>query len=331
MVLTAPAAVESRPLELRDVPIPKPGRGELLVKVTANGVCRTDLHIVEGELPPRRLPLTPGHQVAGTVEAVGEGVTQLEVGDRVGLPWLGGADGTCPYCLAGRENLCDHPEFNGYTRDGGYAEYAVARADFALALPERYPDLQAAPLLCAGLIGYRALRLAALEPIDGQARLGLYGFGASAHIVIQVAQHLGHEVYVVTRGAAAQRFARSLGAVWAGDGDQPPPALLDGAIIFAPAGSLVPRALAALRKGGVVVCAGIHMSPIPELPYDLLWGERVVRTVANLTRADGADFLALAPRVPVRTEVEQFALEDANEALVRLKSGDIRGAAVLVP
>jgi alcohol dehydrogenase, propanol-preferring len=331
MVLTAPAAVESRPLELRDLPIPEPGRGELLVKVAANGVCRTDLHIVEGELPPRRLPLTPGHQVAGTVEAVGEGVTQLEVGDRVGLPWLGGADGTCPYCLAGRENLCDHPEFNGYTRDGGYAEYAVARADFALALPERYPDLQAAPLLCAGLIGYRALRLAALEPIDGPARLGLYGFGASAHIVIQVARHLGHEVYVVTRGSAAQQFARDLGAVWAGDAHDSLPAPLDAAIIFAPVGALVPRALAAVRKGGVVVCAGIHMSPIPELPYELLWGERVVRSVANLTRDDGADFLALAPRVPVQTEVEQFALEDANEALARLKSGDIRGAAVLVP
>jgi propanol-preferring alcohol dehydrogenase len=299
-------------------------------------VCRTDLHVVEGQLPDPKLPLVPGHQIVGTVEEMGEGVEGFARGERVGVPWLGGTDGTCPYCRAGRENLCDDPTFTGYRRDGGYAEYAVARSDFALRLPEGYPDLQAAPLLCAGLIGYRALRLANVKPLEEPTleippRLGLYGFGASAHIVIQVARHLGHEVYVSTRGEAGRALARELGATWTGGGEQTPPVELDSAIIFAPVGALVPVALRAVRKGGTVVCAGIHMSPIPEMSYDLLWGERVVRSVANLTRKDGREFLALASRIRVRTEVESFPLDEANEALVRLKSGDVRGAAVLVP
>ena len=336
MVLDATAPAESRPLRLRDVPVPEPAPGEVLVKVHANGVCRTDLHVVEGELPDVPVPVVPGHQIVGTVERVGTGVGEPAVGDRVGVPWLGGTDGECVFCRAGHENLCEHPTFTGYQRDGGYAEYATARADFVLPLPEGYPDLEAAPLLCAGLIGYRALRLAdvqGLEPpeADVPPRLGLYGFGASAHIVIQVARHLGHEVFAFTRGAAGQAFARELGAMWAGSGEDPPPVALDAAIIFAPAGSLVPVALASVRPGGTVVCAGIHMSPIPEFDYDLLWGERVVRSVANLTRIDGHEFLALAPRIKLHTTVEQFPLEEANEALIALKAGTLRGAAVLVP
>ncbi|HZO58352.1 MAG TPA: zinc-dependent alcohol dehydrogenase family protein [Solirubrobacterales bacterium] len=331
MVLTAPGPVESGPLELRDLPVPDPGPGEVLIRVRANGVCRTDLHVVEGELPEPALPLVPGHQIVGVVERCGPGVGAPAPGRRVGVPWLGGTDGTCPYCRAGEENLCDAPTFTGYQRDGGYAEYAVARADFTLRLPGSYPDLQAAPLLCAGLIGYRALRLADVEPLQEIGRLGLYGFGASAHIVIQVARHLGQEVYVVTRGAEGQRFARELGAKWAGGPGEAPPVTLDSAIIFAPAGELVPVALRAVRKGGVVVCAGIHMSPIPEFPYDILWGERVLRSVANLTRADGRELLELAARMKIRTEVEEFPLDAANAALVKLKSGDVRGAAVLVP
>ena len=331
MVLTAPAPVETGPLALRDVPVPEPGPGDLLVRVSANGVCRTDLHVIEGELPEPRLPLVPGHQIVGSVEAVGEGVDGFAPGDRVGVPWLGGTDGTCPYCRAGMENLCDNPTFTGYQRDGGYAEHAVARADFALRLPDGYTDLQAAPLLCAGLIGYRALRLAQVEPLGDVARLGLYGFGASAHIVIQIARSQGHEVHVVTRGEAGQALARELGAAWAGGPADSPPVALDSAIIFAPVGPLVPAALGAVRKGGVVVCAGIHMSPIPEFPYDLLWGERVVRSVANLTRADGTEFMEIAARTGIQTVVEEFPLEEANEALVRLKRGAVRGAAVLVP
>jgi propanol-preferring alcohol dehydrogenase len=331
MVLTAPAPAESGPLELRDVAVPDPGPGELLVRVKANGVCRTDLHIVEGELTEPKLPLVPGHQIAGEVARVGEGVHEFAPGDRVGVPWLGGTDGTCPYCRAGMENLCDRPTFTGYQRDGGYAEYAVARADFALRLPDGYTDVRAAPLLCAGLIGYRALRLAHPEPLADVARLGLYGFGASAHIVIQVARHLGHEVHVVTRGKTGQALALELGAAWAGGPDDVPPVRLDSAIIFAPVGSLVPAALGAVRKGGVVVCAGIHMSPIPQFDYDLLWGERVVRSVANLTREDGTQFMEVAAGMSIDTVIEEFALEDANEALARLKSGRIRGAAVLVP
>jgi propanol-preferring alcohol dehydrogenase len=336
MVLDSPAPVEQRPLELRERPVPEPAPGEVVLNVRACGVCRTDLHVVEGELPDPKLPLVPGHQVVATVEAVGEGVDRPVVGDRVGLPWLGGTDGTCPYCRHGDENLCEHPTFTGYQRDGGYAEYVTARADFVLPLPDDYPDLQAAPLLCAGLIGYRALRLTridGLEPpeADIPPRLGLYGFGSSAHIVIQVARHLGHDVYVCTRGERAQQFARELGARWTGGADERPPVPLDAAIIFAPAGTLVPVALRAVRRGGTVVCAGIHMSPIPEFPYDLLWGERVLRSVANLTRIDGHEFMKLAPRLGIRTTVQEFALEDANEALVQLKSGALTGAAVLVP
>jgi alcohol dehydrogenase, propanol-preferring len=331
VVLTRPAPIEDAELEVQEVETPVPAPGEVLLKVLANGVCRTDLHIVEGELTEPKLPLIPGHQIVGRVERLGEGATGVEVGDRVGVPWLGGTDGTCPYCRTGRENLCDHPTFTGYQRDGGYAEYTTARADFVLPIPERYPDLQAAPLLCAGLIGFRALRLAEVEGLERPGRLGLYGFGDAAHILIQVAHHFGHEVYGYTRGQTGKQLALDLGAEWAGVGDEVPPVELDSVIVFAPAGELVPKALRAVRKGGLVVCGGIHMSPIPEFEYDILWGERVVRSVANLTRQDGRDFLALAPEVPVQTEVEIYPLEAAREALVRLKRGEIRGGAVLVP
>ena len=331
VVLTRPAPLAEAGLEVRDVEVPVPADGEVLLEVLANGICRTDLHVIEGELPDPRLPLIPGHQVVGRVTALGEGATGVAVGDRVGVPWLGGTDGSCPYCRSGRENLCDRPTFTGYQRDGGYAEYATARADFVLPIPKRYPDLQAAPLLCAGLIGFRSLRLAEVEGLERPGRVGLYGFGAAAHIVTQVAQHLGHEVYAYTRGETGRRLALDLGVTWAGVGDEVPPVELDSVIVFAPAGELVPRALRAVRKGGVVVCGGIHMSPIPSIEYDLLWGERVVRSVANLTRADGRDFLALAPEIPVQTEVEVYPLEGALEALTRLKAGEVRGAAVLVP
>jgi alcohol dehydrogenase, propanol-preferring len=336
MVLDAPAPVESRPLDVREVPVPEPRAGEVLLRVAACGVCRTDIHVVEGELPDPKVPVVPGHQIVGTVEQLGEGVRSPAVGDRVGVPWLGGTDGTCPYCRHGHENLCEHPTFTGYQVDGGFAEYVTARADFVLRLPDGYPDLQAAPLLCAGLIGYRALRLTRIEGLDPPEsdippRLGLYGFGSSAHIVIQVARHLGHEVYVCTRGAGAQEFALELGAAWAGGADDAPPAELDAAIIFAPAGALVPVALRAVRRGGSVVCAGIHMSDIPQFPYELLWGERVLRSVANLARTDGHEFMQLAPRFRIHTRVHEFRLEDANEALAELKQGTLRGSAVLVP
>lgn len=331
MVLSSPGPVEDGRLELRDIAVPEPGPGDVLVRVHANGVCRTDLHVLEGDLPDPKLPLVLGHQIVGTVEAAGAAVDSIAIGDRVGVPWLGGVDGTCPYCRSDRENLCDHPTFTGYQRDGGYAEYAVARADFVFGLSADYTDLEAAPLLCAGLIGYRALQLAEVHGLGRPGRLGLYGFGSSAHLVIQVARHAGHEVYAYTRGETGRAQALELGAVWAGTGEDAPPEELDSVIIFAPAGALVPAALAAVRKGGVVVCAGIHMSPIPEFSYDLLWGERVLRSVANLTRRDGREFLALAPKVPVRTDVEVFSLERANEALVKLKRGELRGTAVLVP
>ncbi|MCM8750131.1 zinc-dependent alcohol dehydrogenase family protein [Thermomicrobiaceae bacterium CFH 74404] len=323
MVLTEPG----RPLELREVPTPEPGPGQVQLRVRACGVCRTDLHVFDGELPEPKLPLVLGHQIVGVVMKVGEGVGRFAVGDRVGVPWLGWTCGRCRYCLGGRENLCDQARFTGYQRDGGYAEYAVADARYCFPIPEDYPDLQAAPLLCAGLIGYRALRLA------GEAeRLGLYGFGASAHIVAQVARYRGQRVYAFTRPCdlEGQRFARELGAVWAGGSDQLPPEPLDAAVIFAPAGGLVPQALRAVAKGGVVVCAGIHMSDIPSFPYEILWGERVLRSVANLTRQDGEEFLALAPRVPVRTTIQPYALEEANRALEDLRAGRVHGAAVLV-
>jgi alcohol dehydrogenase, propanol-preferring len=310
------------PLREAVVSDPEPGPGQALVRVHACGVCRTDLHVVDGELHDPKLPLVIGHQIVGTVEA-GE---RFVPGTRVGIPWLGWTDGECRYCRSGRENLCDAARFTGYTLDGGYAELAVADERYCFPIPEGYPDLQAAPLLCAGLIGYRSLRLAG----DGE-RLGLYGFGSSAHIVIQVARHQRRRVFAFTRAGdeAGQRFALELGAEWAGDSDSAAPEELDAAIIFAPVGALVPVALRAVAKGGRVVCAGIHMSDIPSFPYDLLWGEHSVASVANLTRRDGEEFLALAPQVPVRTEVEPFPLSDANDALARLRDGRIRGAAVL--
>jgi propanol-preferring alcohol dehydrogenase len=306
-----------RPLRLEELPRPQPRPGQLLVEVAACAVCRTDLHIFDGELTEPKLPLVLGHQVVGTVAGESR---------RVGIPWLGWTDGACRYCRRGLENLCDHACFTGYHVDGGYAEYVVVDERFCFALPDVYSDLEAAPLLCAGLIGYRALRLAG----DAE-RLGLYGFGASAHIVAQVARHQGRRVFAFTRPGdeAGQRFARELGAVWAGASDERPPEELDAAIIFAPVGALVPTALAAVAKAGRVVCAGIHMSDIPAFPYELLWGERDVCSVANLTRRDGEEFLALAPEVPVRTEIEVFPLADANEALERLRGGGLRGSAVL--
>ena len=313
------------PLEEVELPDPEPGPGQALLRVLACGVCRTDLHVVDGELTRPKLPLVVGHEIVGEVVS---SAGRFAPGDRVGVPWLGWTCGECAYCLAGRENLCDRALFTGYDIDGGYAELCVADERFCFAVPAGFPDLQAAPLLCAGLIGYRSLRLAG----DG-SRIGLYGFGAAAHIVCQVALHQGREVYALTRPGDddAQAFARSLGATWAGDTATRPPVELDAAILFAPAGELVPVALGHVRKGGTVVCAGIHMSDIPSFPYELLWGERVVRSVANLTRLDGEEFLALAPEVPVETRVEELPLAQANEALARLRAGDVRGALVLVP
>jgi propanol-preferring alcohol dehydrogenase len=320
MVLEKPG----EPLREAELPAPEPGPGEVLLEVAACGVCRTDLHLVDGELTEPKLPLVPGHQIVARVRDAGE---RFGAGDRVGVPWLGWTDGVCRYCRTGRENLCDRARFTGYQRDGGYAELAAADERFCFPIPAGYPDLQAAPLLCAGLIGYRTLKLAG----DAE-RLGIYGFGAAAHIVCQVARHEGRRVFAFTRAGddSGQRFALELGAEWAGDALGPPPEELDAALIFAPVGGLVPAALRAVAKGGTVVCGGIHMSDIPQLPYELLWGERTLRSVANLTRADGEEFLALAPRVPVRTEVESHPLARANEALGRLRAGEVRGAAVLV-
>jgi len=310
-----------------ELPEPQPGPGQVLVGVRACGVCRTDLHIVDGELAEPNLPLVLGHQVVGRVAGRGEGAERFETGERIGIPWLGWTCGECRYCRSGRENLCVRARFTGYSVDGGYAELAVADERYCLPLPAGGSDAETAPLLCAGLIGYRALRLCG-EP----ERLGLYGFGASAHIVCQVAVHQGRRVFAFTRpgDTATQAFARELGAEWAGGSDERPEEL-DAAIIFAPVGALVPHALRATAKGGVVVCGGIHMSDIPSFPYELLWGERVLRSVANLTRRDGEEFLALASRVPVRTQIETFPLEQANEALAKLRAGDVRGTAVLVP
>ncbi len=307
---------QRQPLRLADLPVPEPASGQVRLRVRACAVCRTDLHIVDGELPQPKLPLVPGHQIVG----------ETDDGRRLGVPWLGWTDGRCRYCTSGRENLCDQARFTGYDLDGGYAELAVADERFCFPIPEGYSDLQAAPLLCAGLIGYRSLRLAG----DAE-RLGLYGFGASAHIVAQVARHQGRRLFGFVRPGdeAARRFALELGCEWAGASGEQPPEELDAAIIFAPVGELVPSALGVLAKGGTVVCAGIHMSDIPSFPYELLWEERLIRSVANLTRRDGDEFLALAPQVPVRTEVEVFPLEQANEALDRLRRGEIRGAAVL--
>jgi propanol-preferring alcohol dehydrogenase len=298
-----------------------------LIRVRACGVCRTDLHVVDGELSQPKLPLVPGHGIVGAVAGLGNGVTQFKIGDRVGVPWLGWTCGACAYCVAGRENLCDHAKFTGYTLDGGYAEYTVADQRFCFPLPQSYSDAQAAPLMCAGLIGYRSLVKA-----GNGTRLGLYGFGAAAHIAAQVARYQRREVYAFTRPGdeRAKTFAMTLGAAWAGDSDRLPPTRLDAAIIFAPVGSLVPQALRAVTKGGIVVCGGIHMSDIPSFPYSVLWEERSICSVANLTRRDGEEFLSIAPQVPVRTEVETFPLEEANTALSSLRAGKIHGAAVLV-
>ena len=323
MVLDAPG----KALRRADLPRPRPGRGQLVVQVRACGVCRTDLHVVDGELKEPKLPLVPGHEIVGIVAEIGPGAEQFNIGDRVGIPWLGYTCGTCPYCASSRENLCDHARFTGYQLDGGYAEYALADERYCFALPDAYDDVSAAPLLCAGLIGYRSLVMAG----DG-LRLGIYGFGAAAHIVAQVARAQGREVYAYTRPGDhdGQRFALAHGAIWAGDADSETPVLLDAAIIYAPVGSLVVDALRALRKGGTVVCAGIHMSDIPSFPYERLWGERSIRSVANLTRRDGVEFLKLAPTIPVRTTTLPFPLSQANEALERLRSGRLNGAAVLV-
>jgi alcohol dehydrogenase, propanol-preferring len=323
MVLDSPGNL----LRAAEVPEPEAGPEGVVIRVHACAVCRTDLHVVDGELPDPKLPLIPGHQIVGTVEETGARVERFTTGNRVGVPWLGHTDGTCRYCLSGRENLCDAARFTGYQIDGGYAGYAAAEYRFCFPIPQGYSDLQAAPLLCAGLIGYRAFRM-----VGDAERLGLYGFGSAAHIISQVASHQGRRVFAFTspRNEEGQRFARRLGAAWAGGSDEAPPEELDAAIIFAPVGALVPAALRALAKGGVVVCAGIHMSDIPSFPYEILWGERVVRSVANLTRRDGEEFLALAPEVPVRTEVRPFALEEANGALKALRGGEVRGAAVLV-
>ena len=317
---------QGQPLVPSDLPVPVPGPGQVRLEVTACAVCRTDLHVVDGDLDRPVLPLIPGHQVVGVVREIGPGVTTLAPGDRVGVPWLGWTCGCCRFCRDGQENLCDEARFTGYELPGGFAEQTVADARYCFALPKGLPDLQAAPLLCAGLIGYRALRLAG----DGQ-RVGLYGFGAAAHILAQVLRHQGREVFAVTRTGdlAAQDFARSLGAVWAGGSEERPAEALDAAILFAPVGALVPASLRAVRKGGVVVCAGIHMSEIPAFPYSILWGERVVRSVANLTREDGDLFLPLAAQVPVHTRVHEYPLEAANQALDDLRAGRFEGAAVL--
>ncbi|HUY90705.1 MAG TPA: zinc-dependent alcohol dehydrogenase family protein [Pirellulales bacterium] len=323
MLLESPG----RPLRVVEVETPQPAAGQVLLRVKACGVCRTDLHVVDGELPRPKLPLIPGHEVVGVVEALGAGVTDVALGDRLGVPWLGWTCGECPYCRRGQENLCDRARFTGYGLDGGYAEYLAADRRCCFPIPAGLSDEHAAPLLCAGLIGYRSFAMTG----DAQ-KLGFYGFGAAAHILIQVATAQRREVFAFTRpaDAEAQDFARKLGAIWAGDSDQVTPDELDAAIIFAPVGGLVPTALRAVRKGGLVVCAGIHMSDIPSFPYEILWGERIVRSVANLTRRDGIEFMELLKTTPVRTEIETYPLEQANQALSDLREGRVHGAAVLV-
>jgi len=331
-LLRGPAPVSTNPLALAEVQKPEPAAGQVLVRVSACGVCRTDLHVVEGELRPRKSPLIPGHQVVGVIEQMGQGAHRFRIGDRVGIAWLHETDGVCEYCRAGQENLCEHATFTGYVVDGGYAEYALAAEAFVYPIPPSFSDLDAAPLLCAGIIGFRSLRLSAIKP---GGRLGFYGFGAAAHVAIQVARHWGVEVYAFTRDAAHQRLALDLGAKWAGysnvqytNGQGPPK--LDSAIIFAPAGELVPAALKGLRKGGTLVLAGIHMSTIPALDYDLLYWERVIRSVANNTRQDGEDFLRVAAEIPVRTQVQVFPLAEANRALNALKNDEVQGGAAVI-
>ena len=325
-VLQQPAKIETNPLAFVDVPVPEPGAGEVLVRVSYCGVCRTDLHVVEGELPPRKSPVIPGHQVVGVVERLGSGTKANQVGSRVGIAWLHHTDGTCEYCRSGAENLCDDPAFTGYTVDGGYAEYIVAPQDFVYAIPDAFADEQAAPLLCAGIIGFRCLRVSGIQR---GGKLGFYGFGAAAHVAIQVARHWNIDVYAATRDARHQKLALELGAKWAGGTLAEPPVKLDAAIVFAPAGEIVPAALRALRKGGVLVLGGIYMSPVPPLQYQWLYQERVIRSVANNTRQDGRDFLQVAAEVPVRTRVQIYPLREANRALNALKNDAIPGAAVL--
>jgi len=325
-LLRAPARVETNPLEFTEVAVPEPGEGEVLVRVHTCGVCRTDLHVIEGELSPRKSPVIPGHQVIGIVEKQGKNAKRLALGARVGVAWLHRTDGTCEYCKSGAENLCDNPQFTGYTRNGGYAEYIVAPEDFVYAIPQGFPDEQAAPLLCAGIIGFRCLRLSGIQR---GGRLGFYGFGAAAHVAIQVAHHWGAEVFASTRDARHQKLALELGALWAGGTLAEPPKKLDAAIVFAPAGEIVPAALKALKKGGVLILGGIHMSSIPSFDYDLLYQERMIRSVANNTRKDGQDFLRVAAEIPIRTHVQTFPLREANRALNLLKNDAIPGAAVL--
>ena len=325
-VLRGPAAIETNPLEYAEVATPQPKAGEVLVRVRACGVCRTDLHVIEGQLPPRKSPLIPGHQVVGVIEKRGEGAQRFAAGARIGIAWLHRTDGTCEYCRAGVENLCDNPMFTGYTVDGGYAEFIVAPEDFTYAIPEGFPDEQAAPLLCAGIIGFRSLRLSGVKR---GSRLGFYGFGAAGHVAIQVARHWGVEVFASTRDARHQKLAMELGAAWAGGTFDEPPKKLDAAIVFAPAGEIVPAALKALKKGGSLILGGIHMSAIPSFSYDLLYQERVIRSVATNTRKDGQDFLRVAAEIPIRTRVQVFPLDEANRALNALKNDAIPGAAVL--
>jgi propanol-preferring alcohol dehydrogenase len=325
-LLHSPAAIETNPLEYTYAATPQPRSGEVLVRVRACGVCRTDLHVIEGELPPRKSPVIPGHQVVGVVERQGENARRFGIGDRVGVAWLHRTDGTCEYCRSGAENLCDNPLFTGYSVDGGYAEFIVAPEDFVYAIPEGFPDEQAAPLLCAGIIGFRSLRLSGIK---AGGRLGFYGFGAAAHVAIQVALHWGVEVFASTRDARHQKLALELGAAWAGGTFDEPPKKLDASIVFAPAGEIVPAALKALKKGGALVLGGIHMSPIPSFSYDLLYQERMIRSVANNTRKDGEDFLRVAAEIPIRTHVQVFPLNEANRALNALKNDAIPGAAVL--
>ena len=328
-VLYNPAPVETRPLVLSDVPKPVAEAGEVLIKVNACGVCRTDLHVVEGELAVRKSPIIPGHQIVGTIDEIGADVGEFKIGDRVGVAWLSRTDGVCRFCTSGRENLCEFAEFTGWTRDGGYAEFVAAPANFVYRLPENFSDLHAAPLLCAGIIGYRALKLTEINSWPG-ARLGIYGFGAAGHICIQIARFRGADVYVATRDRQRhQQLAENLGAVWVGDTFDAPPVALDAAIIFAPAGEIVPAALKGIDRGGTLVLGGIHMSPIPQFDYSLIYGERVVRSVMNNTRADGVEFLSEAATIPITTSVQTFPLDQANEALIALKTDAIRGAAVL--
>jgi alcohol dehydrogenase, propanol-preferring len=325
-VLQKPRPVAQKPLVLSELPLPEPGPMEVRLKVLVCAVCRTDIHIVQGEIPLPKLPIIPGHQAVAEVEKLGSGVSNLKVGDRVGVPWLASTDGDCEYCRSGQENLCDHGRFTGQWVDGGYAEFMLARADFVYPIPHGYDSLHAAPLLCSGVIGYRTLKLAQVPP---GGKVGMYGFGSSAHITIQVARHLGLEVFVITRGQKGQKFARELGAVWAGGPDETPPVKLDSIILFAPAGELVPVALTHLKKGGTVACAGIHMSDIPQFPYDILWGERIIRSAANSTRQDVRELLQIASDIALKPEIEVFDFEHLNDHLIAFDRGMVRGTSVI--